>query len=202
MILTSFDAISPLYDFFETYILKDYQGSLELISKYLHPNQQDIIVDIGGGTGYFAKYLEPQVKQVIVIDPSLKMLQKITKHSIEKIWGTAENISISNNSVDKVVLINTLHHIPREYHKLVLEEIYRILKTQGQLFIIEVQPNTSNIQKIFLKLEELITGATYHLNTKQLKKQLKTCGFNLDNIISPSDHNWKYVVLAKKDKLI
>lgn len=198
MILTSFDSISPLYDFFETYILKDYQGSLELITKYLRVNQEDIIVDMGGGTGYFAKYLEPQVKQVIVIDPSLKMLQKINKHSIEKIWGTAEKISISDKSVDKVVLINTFHHIPEEYHKPVLEEIYRILKTQGQLFIIEVQPDAGLIQNIFLKLEQLITGATYHLNAKQLKKKLETCGYTVDNIISPSDHNWKYIVLAKK----
>lgn len=198
MILTSFDSISPLYDFFETYILKDYQGSLELITKYLRVNQEDIIVDMGGGTGYFAKYLEPQVKQVIVIDPSLKMLQKINKHSIEKIWGTAEKISISDKSVDKVVLINTFHHIPEEYHKPVLEEIYRILKTQGQLFIIEVQPDMGLIQNIFLKLEQLITGATYHLNAKQLKKKLETCGYTVDNIISPSDHNWKYIVLAKK----
>ena len=198
MILTSFDAISPLYDFFETYLLRDYQGSLELITKYLHVNQQDIIVDMGGGTGYFAKYLEPQVKEVIVIDPSLKMLQKITEHSIEKIWGAAEKISISNKSVDKVVLINTLHHILEEHHKLVLDEIYRILKDQGQLFIIEVQPNTGRIQNIFSKLEQLITGATYHLNAKQLKKNLETCGYTVDSIVSPSDHSWKYVVLAKK----
>jgi demethylmenaquinone methyltransferase/2-methoxy-6-polyprenyl-1,4-benzoquinol methylase len=198
MILTSFDSISPLYDFFETNILKDYQGSLELITKYLRVNQEDIIVDMGGGTGYFAKYLEPQVKQVIVIDPSLKMLQKINKHSIEKIWGTAEKISISDKSVDKVVLINTFHHIPEEYHKPVLEEIYRILKTQGQLFIIEVQPDAGLIQNIFLKLEQLITGATYHLNAKQLKKKLEICGFYIDTIIFPSSHNWKYVVLAKK----
>ncbi len=198
MILASFDVISPLYDFFETYILRDYQGSLELIGKYFHVNKQDIVVDMGGGTGYFAQYLEPLVKKVIVIDPSLKMLHKINHHSIEKIWGKAEKISISDECVDKVVLINTLHHISQEYHKTVLDEIYRILKTQGQLFIIEVQPDTGHIQNIFSKLEQFITGPTYHLNAKQLKKRLETCGYIVDNIISPSNHTWKYVVLAKK----
>ena len=198
MILASFDVISPLYDFFEKYILKDYQGSLELITKYLHVKKQDIIVDMGGGTGYFAQYLEPLVKRVIVIDPSLKMLHKINQHSIEKIWGKAEKISISDESIDRVVLINTLHHISEKYHKPALDEIYRILKTQGQLFIIEVKPNNGLIQNIFLKFEQLITGATYHLNAKQLKKKLEDCGYTVENIISPSNHNWKYVILAKK----
>ena len=57
MVRSPFDKIAFLYDFIETHILKDYQGSFELITEYLPMDNTGKLIDIGGGTGYFSEML-------------------------------------------------------------------------------------------------------------------------------------------------
>ena len=59
--------ISKLYDTFECNILKDYKSSIEIIQKKIEFIGSEIIVDIGGGTGFILKKLFTNVGKSINI---------------------------------------------------------------------------------------------------------------------------------------
>ncbi|MDD2717740.1 MAG: hypothetical protein PHW04_17775 [Candidatus Wallbacteria bacterium] len=69
-----FNLYSPVYDpFMRLYGL--YRPGL--IRKSLKPKNTDLVLDLGGGTGFIAEKLKSLVKDVIVSDRSLGMLKII-----------------------------------------------------------------------------------------------------------------------------
>ncbi|MBU0496754.1 MAG: class I SAM-dependent methyltransferase [Candidatus Thermoplasmatota archaeon] len=198
MPLKFFDKLSRFYDFIETYILKDYQGSETLLDQYLHLDPADRVVDIGGGTGHFSKIVQPHVAQVVLVDPSRHMLLKNRLTGILSIQASGEAIGLKNTIFSIALMINTLHHIPVIHHKSVFEEINRILQPNGTLCIIEVYPDASWIQHLFIKLERLITGPTHHIQSHILQTILESTGFHVQKNLRPPHHNWKYLIIATK----
>ena len=82
MATMSFDKVSFFYDFIEKYILKDYQGSLDLFNKYLTLDKSYKVIDVGGGTGFFTKAIIDKIDDAVVVYPSHKMLLKVKNPKI------------------------------------------------------------------------------------------------------------------------
>ena len=112
-----FDKVSLLYDFMETYILKDYQGSMDLFERYLHVKPSDSVLDLGGGTGFFSQAVVESVGKVVVVDPSRKMLLRNKNNTISKIQADGCFLPVREKSVDCVLCVNVLHHIHSTYHQ-------------------------------------------------------------------------------------
>jgi len=194
----SFDRIAFCYDFLERYILKDYQGSMDLIHKHLTIHKNDYVLDIGGGTGFFSRQINENILKSVVIDPSEKMLKKITNPTISKIQGEGGFLCFHDNTFDLAVLIDVLHHIPYNKQQKVLNETMRILKEKGRIFVIEVFFPKTLINRLFCMMENLAVGHTYHLSAQHLQLNLKKAGFTKISMTYPKDHNWKYVALGTK----
>ena len=198
MTQSSFDKIAFIYDFVETYILKDYAGSIELITEYLPAEKRALIIDIGGGTGYFSKVLANAETKAVVVDPSRNMLNK-GKHSyISPIQADATLLGIKGNQFDLALIINVLHHVDAQSQRKMVAEVMRILKKDGVVFIIEVFFPQSILNILFARFESFLVGKTYHLSPKNLKKLLETTGFASVELFLPKKHSWKYIVLGKK----
>jgi ubiquinone/menaquinone biosynthesis C-methylase UbiE len=192
----SFDKIAFFYDFVETYILKDYQGSVELITNILPQEERSLIIDIGGGTGFFSELFSNDDVKAIVVDLSRNMLKKVNKNF--PVLADAASLGIKNEQFDLAIIINVLHHVPPKSQKKILSEVYRILKKGGQVFIIEVIfPNTL-LNILFARFESFFVGKTYHLAPEKLKDQLDFEGFSNIEIIYPKKHSWKYIVFSIK----
>jgi len=198
---SSFDKISFIYDFFEKHILKDYPALIPLIKKYLYVEKYFNVIDIGGGTGFFAEFLSKKVNSVIVIDPSKKMLLKNKNFEIKRVQADGKAIPFKNEIFDLAILINTLHHIDKKFQNEIINQIHRILKNEGKLFIIELYPIDKGLMKIliniFLKFEEFLTGKTYHISPDDLKLKLKDTGFK-EITVHSFNKNYRYVVCCKK----
>lgn len=198
---SSFDKISFIYDFFEKHISKDYAVSISLIKEYLHVENYYKVIDVGGGTGFFAEFLSKEVNNVIVIDPSKKMLLKIKNFEINKIQADGKTIPFKNEIFDLAISINTLHHIDKKFQKQTLSQIYKILKNEGKLFIIDIYPKDKGLMKIiisiFSKFEEFLTGKIYHISPDDLKLKLKDTGFK-EILIYSFNENYRYVICCKK----
>jgi ubiquinone/menaquinone biosynthesis C-methylase UbiE len=156
----------------------------------------DIIADIGAGSGYHAFRIAPIAKNGLVyaVDIQTEMLMTIEKNkefseikNIETILGTEKSVQLPKNSVDKILMVDVYHEFsfPLE----MITSIKNALKPNGQLFLIEYRGE-----------DPLVPIKTIHKMTeKQALKEMESAGFklkeNIDNL------PWQHcMIFVKNDK--
>lgn len=114
------------------------------ILELLQPHNDDLILDVGCGVGYFLfEILEknyglsmPMIGLDVAV-PNIKRLRERCKKDKVKnilcIVADAHNLPMSNNSIDHIVCIEVLEHVPSP--SLVISEMARMLKKNGTLLI-------------------------------------------------------------------
>ena len=144
--MNSFDKLASVYNL----IRGNTKGEYKLIKRSIQLRKNQRVLDVGGGTGLIAAQLANEVKEVVVLDVSKKMLDKIKDTRIKKKIGFAQRIPFKKEDFDLVCLVDAFHHFtnghPKEEWKEQLEicskEILRVLKKDGQLVIVEFNPQT------------------------------------------------------------
>jgi len=123
---------SPIRKFIQSQI--EIKGFLD-VPNYVKDGK---VLEIGCGSGYGAKlinkYFKP--KEIVGIDMDEKMIRLANKNKLPNTSfkvGDATKLDFKNNSFDGVFIFVVLHHIP--VWKKALDEIYRVLKKGGQVFI-------------------------------------------------------------------
>lgn len=110
-----------------------------LISKI----RNKVVLDLGCGNGESAKTFAPHSKKYFALDISkeqLELAKKTTKgiKKIKFIHSNAEKIPLPKKSVEVIILVYVLSVIQGfRKKKRVLEEIERILKKDGKIFLVE-----------------------------------------------------------------
>lgn len=106
------------------------------------------VADLGSGAGFYSILLGRAVGpsgKVYAVDVQKSLLQKIQADSaaqgvynIKPIWGDLDNLkgtTLPDNSVDRVVIVNTLFQVENK-DGMILEAL-RILKPKGKLLFID-----------------------------------------------------------------
>ena len=153
-----FDSISKEYDFINNLITfgfhKKWKKEIVEISKKIKPKK---ILDLATGTADIAIELSTiENCKIIAVDPSSKML-KIGERKIQKYntksnifleEGNAENLKYSDGTFDIV----TIGYGVRNFTNLnnSLNEIYRVLKKDGLLIILETSLPTNPLMSFFI----------------------------------------------------
>lgn len=118
----------------------------------LNLETDDVVADIGAGTGYFTFRIAPRVPQgrVLAVDISQEMLailearaEKEGFENVFPVWGTVTNPQLQENSVDVSLIVASYHEFsnPKE----MLEAIYRGTKSGGRLVIVEYRGENPDI---------------------------------------------------------
>jgi len=90
------------------------------------------ILDIGGGgEGIIGQLAGPHV---ISIDPSERELKEAPSDCL-KIIMNGKDLKFLDESFNTITLFFTMMYIPRPDHKKVFKEIYRVLKSKGEIFL-------------------------------------------------------------------
>lgn len=90
------------------------------------------ILDIGGGgEGIIGQFAGPHV---ISIDPSERELKEALSDCV-KIIMNGKDLKFLDETFDSITLFFTMMYIPRPDHKKVFKEIYRVLKSKGEVFL-------------------------------------------------------------------
>lgn len=111
--------------------------------------QQQVILDVGCGTGSYARELLPFVSRIVACDASYEMIRKATVKMAAEIerrvalfsLATAVALPFPAAYFDGVIITQVLHHVGDKIglgfpkHKKVLSEIARVLKPQGKVLI-------------------------------------------------------------------
>lgn len=152
------------------------------------------LLDIGCGEGYLVNCLAKKLNSKIIgLDISNEGFNKAhricerynTCHLIECISGNAQSTMFEDNSFEAVTIVFSLHHI--ENPELALREMFRILKSDGKLVIVDyvVKKKKSKCRKYVIeqvntllnktgftsiKIEEPEEGCIYAV-TKNFKRE-------------------------------
>ncbi|PKM50282.1 MAG: hypothetical protein CVV02_12385 [Firmicutes bacterium HGW-Firmicutes-7] len=187
-------------DFDKTYLFYDYFMKLlklykvEEIKKALDLAGHEIILDIGGGTGFLAKHLQDSCKNITVLDESEKMLSKVVPmENVIPLVGNATSTNFEHNSIDVVILSDVLHHIKDQV--ILLEEIHRILKTDGKLLIMDFEKKRFKI-KVLRLFEFLLFGKLFFHTHREVIDLMKNA-FNIEKDIL--NRNYFIIVGRKND---
>jgi len=117
------------------------------VVKSLGLKSGQVVADVGCGSGYFTFRLakavgaEGKVYAEDISDKALKSLrsrverEKLTNIAVIK--GDAADIKIPDASCDAAILVNVLHHVPKEKRLGLTKDTARALKPGGRLFIID-----------------------------------------------------------------
>lgn len=108
----------------------------------------DIVADIGSGSGFISAGLIDKPVDIIAIDQSESMLNKM-KEKFSKYPNISyritdpKNLALSDESVDVAFANMYLHHV--ENPKGTIKDLYRILKKNGKVIITDLDKHEYNL---------------------------------------------------------
>ncbi len=200
MTRASFDKTAMLYNFVEKHIWEDYTSACDIIDEYLALETEEKIIDVGGGTGLVAKVLrsKKQNDEIMVFDLSRSMLQKVNDPTLSVAQGDVTAFPLKDKTFTLAILVNTLHHVYETKQQVALQEVFRILKKQGRIFIIEISHPTTFLSNLFIKIEKILVGNTHHFTPDKMQLAIQDAGFHEIKVLFPKKYPYRYVTTAIK----
>ena len=174
---------------------REKEEDVSRLIKNMGININDIIADVGAGSGYHAFKMAPLAEKGLIyaVDIQPEMLDVIEKKkrstkilNIETILGSEKSINLPKNSVDKILMIDVYHEF--SYPIEMIESIKNALKPEGQLFLIEYRGEDSAvpIKKI------------HKMTEKQSVLEMEAAGLklkgNIDNL------PWQHCMVFEKNQ--
>jgi 2-polyprenyl-3-methyl-5-hydroxy-6-metoxy-1,4-benzoquinol methylase len=159
----------------ETLQTRDYAGTRERLNR-LYP-QRGCLLEVGSSTGSLLQTFRNDGWQVRGVEPDRNAARYATsKLGIETINAILENAEIPNESVDVVVMLHVIEHVPNPVGT--LKEIFRILKPGGHL-VLETPRYDTLMFKLLGRRERSLScdGHIFFFTTDSLRKTYEKAGF-------------------------
>ena len=162
---------------------REKEENVSSLIKNMKIKSNEIIADIGAGSGYHAFRIASLVTNGLVyavdIQPEMLMAIEKTKEfrkveNIKTILGTEKTVELPKNSVDKILMVDVYHEF--SFPVEMINSIKNALKPNGELFLIEYRAEDLKvpIKRIHKMTEE------------QAVKEMKAAGLvlkeNIDNL--------------------
>jgi ubiquinone/menaquinone biosynthesis C-methylase UbiE len=167
----------------ESFLTKGSKKRIQLMLQYIDITSHDVLLDVGGNTGKITEVYARDCKEVVVLEPKHAVVEygRTYRPNIKFVEAGAENIPLPGEHFDKVVASASFHHFPKQDRS--LEEMKRVLKSNGKMIIIEIDPNTARGKRLKICEGILHTGAKFY-DPLQLKKKVEDHGMEVLSINS------------------
>lgn len=190
--MKKFDKVAGHYDNFMKLFAFDKSDE---IKDALMLRGDEIVVDVGGGTGKLAEVMADNCQTIYVLDESKGMLAKVKQNSkVKPIIRDALNTNFEKESIDIVTMVDSLHHI--DNHPELMKEMHRILKVGGKILILDLEREDIRIK--LLKIFEFFLFGKLNYRTS---KEVITLLSEKFNVIKHIDKKYYYFILAEKPDL-
>lgn len=149
------------------YTASKYKTKYRTLLNKLNPGAEDIILDLGAGTGILTASYMDICKMAVAVDFSFQSLmelkRKIKRDSVHLIHADACRLPLRNEIFDKVVSSDLLEHIPSDIlRRDVIKNIHAVLKRGGDLTLSAYHLNFSKRVKGVLRTGEVRGREGYH----------------------------------------
>jgi len=132
----------------------------------------DVVADIGCGRGYFSFHLARAVGQegtVYATEIDEKALESVRQRAdkekvqnIKPVHSEPTNTKLPDNCLDAAIIVNVLHHVPKDQRPALTKDIVRSIKPGGFFYIIDWRVDAGIRYDINrrIPLEELLSYGT------------------------------------------
>lgn len=111
----------------------------DLIKKYIF-KKNNLLLDVGAGTGYFVRSLNAEGVKAVGIEPSPVGLKYALKFKTPIKSGRSEKLPWKSNTFDTVTCVDVLYHKKVDVSQS-LSEMFRVLKPGGTLIVFDCAYN-------------------------------------------------------------
>lgn len=152
---------------------REREESPQQVVENLDLRPQDVVADIGAGTGYFSFRIAKLVPQgkVYAADIQQEMLnvieflkQEDKVENVTTILGEEKSPNLPNESIDLALMVDTYHELA--YPQEMMEEIVKSLKPKGRVVLVEYRWENPLIQ----------IKALHKMTENQVKKEMQNVG--------------------------
>ena len=155
---------------------RDVEHARQILNQ-LYPNRGRM-VEVGSGMGYLIRSFKKDGWDVLGIDP-WKAAPAFTRseHGIETLPTTLEEAKLPDASVDALVLLHVIEHVPDPVAT--LKEIHRVLKPGGHL-VMETPRYDTLMYKLLRHRERSLRceGHIYFFTLDSLRQAYEKAGFS------------------------
>ena len=151
--------------------------------------ETDSLLDFGAGTGYLSIPMAKRIKGIVYaldIDPS--MLEIINEKALKEkltnivlVQGSMEELPLSDGSIDLIIASLVLHEI--QPLAPLLHQMKNVLKKEGYLICLELQPKGSSEKAPRITLEGM-------------EQEMKEAGFHVTEKFFPAKS--LYILVSQK----
>lgn len=152
----------------------------EEIAKFTGALPGDHVLDVGSGNGRDARLMTSVGYQVVGIDVSSSLLKIARENCPEATFQVASvyDIPFDEEAFDGIWVCASLLHIPKDRARAALQEIARVLRGSGQLFI-SVKAGEGE------SLEDGTLGKRFfsYYQAEELRDLIRQAGLEIDEIV-------------------
>jgi ubiquinone/menaquinone biosynthesis C-methylase UbiE len=176
----------------ESFLTLGAKKRIQFMTQHIDITPDDILLDVGGNTGKITEVYARDCKEIVVLEPKHVVVEYGRKYRshIKFVEGGAENIPSPGEYFDKVVASASFHHFSDQDRG--LEEMKRVLKPNGKMIIMEIDPNTGWGKWLKICEGMLHTGARFY-EPLQLRKKVEEQGLK---VLSVNSSRLGYVLTA------
>lgn len=173
---------------------REKEEQTSLLIKNMKIKADEIIADIGAGSGYHVFKMAPLATAgtIYAVDIQEEMLEAIRVKKEEKdienvvlIKGAEKSVNLPENTVNKVLMVDVYHEF--SYPKEMLQSIYEALTENGEVYLIEYRKEDPEVPiKLLHKMTEKQAVREFEANGFRLKE-------NIENL------PWQHCMVFSKD---
>jgi len=164
----------------------------ESLCSFLMPlSRSALVLDLGAGTGIMSEfaYTCRNDLQFTAVDPAEGML-KYSAEYIETHKAYAETLPFEKDRFDAILIGEALHHFSDIERS--INEIVRVLKKEGKLFIYDFDSSTV-LGKIICRAEKILGEPGNFFTPNALEEKLKSHGFS----VHINHFGYRYTIAAQ-----
>ncbi len=194
----------------------------DILERFL-PLPPATILDVGGGAGIYSCWLARKGYDMHLLDmvpEHVKHAQRASRqqpdHPLASIRvGDTRNLDRDGTSVDTVLLLGPLYHLPERTDRLLaLQEAYRVLRNMGTLFAVGISRFASTLDGLFngflddpefaeIVKRDLTDGqhrnpnnrpgyftTAYFHHPEELRTEVEEAGFTVEQILPIESVGW------------
>ncbi|MFA6254815.1 MAG: class I SAM-dependent methyltransferase [Patescibacteria group bacterium] len=140
------------------------ESKIQEIRKYINFDNQQKLLDVGAGNGFFSYYFD-KICQVTAVDYSEKMIELNPVKN--KMVMDANNLKFADNYFDIVFESCLLHHVENE------DKIISEMKRVSKKYLIFLEPNRSNPLIFLFGLIKKEERKSLNFSLKYLTKKIR-----------------------------
>ncbi|MBU3922735.1 class I SAM-dependent methyltransferase [Patescibacteria group bacterium] len=187
-----------IYNFIEKILSLGNKSCERCLLELINSNKHDLLLDVGCGTAKYANLLPGKYYGIDTNKDYIDYAKNNYKGNFSVMDAT--DLEFPDNNFNFVFNVGVLHHISDENVKMALDEMKRVCKNNGKIFIIEaIYPSKINfIGYLLFKFDR----GKYTRTINNLKELLEGKNFSLlrDNI--KGSFPYKLCVFVYENKLL